>query len=91
MKDNGFNVISVGKINDIFDGEGITEAYKSKSSVHGMEQTLEIMDKDFEGLCFVNLIDFDALWGHRRNPVGYAEELEKFDVNLGKILDKLIG
>ncbi len=89
LKDNGFDVISVGKINDIFDGEGITEYYKSKSSVHGMEQTLEIMDKDFEGLCFVNLVDFDALWGHRRNPQGYARELEKFDVNLGKVLEKL--
>ena len=54
-----------------------------------MEQTLEIMDKDFKGVCFVNLVDFDALWGHRRNPVGYAQELEKFDVNLGKVIDKL--
>lgn len=89
LKDNNFDVISVGKIKDIFDGEGITEGHKSKSSVHGMEQTLEIMDKDFTGLCFVNLVDFDALWGHRRNPQGYAEELEKFDVNLGKVLDKL--
>ncbi|WP_252225174.1 MULTISPECIES: phosphopentomutase [unclassified Clostridium] len=89
LKDNGFDVISVGKISDIFDGEGITESNKSKSSVHGMEQTLEIMDKDFKGLCFVNLVDFDALWGHRRNPVGYAEEIEKFDVNLGKVLEKL--
>lgn len=89
LKDNGFDVISVGKINDIFDGEGITESHKSKSSIHGMEQTLEIMDKDFEGLCFVNLVDFDALWGHRRNPEGYANELEKFDVNLGKALEKL--
>lgn len=89
LKDSGYNVISVGKISDIFDGEGITESHKSKSSVHGMEQTLEIMDKDFNGLCFVNLVDFDALWGHRRNPKGYAEELEKFDVNLGKVLNKL--
>lgn len=89
LKDNGFDVISVGKIKDIYDGKGITEAHKSKSSVHGMEQTLELMDKDFKGLCFVNLVDFDALWGHRRNPVGYAEELEKFDVNLGKALEKL--
>ncbi|MBE6087680.1 MAG: phosphopentomutase [Clostridium beijerinckii] len=89
LKDSGFASISVGKINDIFDGEGITESNKSKSSVHGMEQTLEIMDKEFKGSCFVNLVDFDALWGHRRNPVGYAEELEKFDVNLGKVLDKL--
>ena len=89
LKDNGYDVISVGKINDIFDAEGITESHKSKSSVHGMEQTLELMDKDFNGLCFVNLVDFDALWGHRRNPQGYAEELEKFDINLGKVLDKL--
>ncbi|MBS5883986.1 MAG: phosphopentomutase [Clostridium sp.] len=89
LKDNNYDVISVGKINDIFDGEGITESHKSKSSVHGMEQTLEIMDKDFEGLCFVNLVDFDSLWGHRRNPQGYAEELEKFDVNLAKVLEKL--
>ena len=89
LKDNNYEVISVGKINDIFDGEGITESNKSKSSVHGMEQTLEIMDRDFKGLCFVNLVDFDSLWGHRRNPKGYAEELEKFDVNLGKVLEKL--
>jgi len=89
LEENGFDVISVGKIKDIYDGEGITEAHKSKSSVHGMEQTIELADKDFKGLCFVNLVDFDALWGHRRNPIGYAEELEKFDVNLGKLLEKL--
>lgn len=89
LKDNNLDVISVGKINDIFDGEGITEVYKSKSSVHGMEQTLGIAGKDFTGLCFVNLVDFDALWGHRRDVNGYAEELEKFDVNLGKLLSKI--
>ena len=89
LKDINFDVISVGKINDIFDGEGITESNKSKSSVHGMEQTIEIADRDFKGLCFVNLVDFDALWGHRRNPKGYAEELEKFDLNLGVLLGKL--
>lgn len=89
LKDKGYDVISVGKIADIFDGEGITEANKSKSSVHGMEQTLEIAQKDFTGLCFVNLVDFDALWGHRRNPEGYAQELEKFDVKLGELLPLL--
>lgn len=89
LKENGYDVISVGKIYDIFDGEGITEKNKSKSSVHGMEQTIEIADRDFEGLCFVNLVDFDALWGHRRDPIGYANEIEKFDVNLGKLLEKL--
>ncbi|MDO5149872.1 MAG: phosphopentomutase [Oscillospiraceae bacterium] len=89
LKENGYDVISVGKISDIFDGEGITESNKSKSSVHGMEQTIEISERDFTGLCFVNLVDFDALWGHRRNPEGYARELEKFDVKLGELLTKL--
>lgn len=89
LKDAGFDVISVGKINDIFCGEGITEAYRSKSSVHGMEQTIEICEKDFHGLCFVNLVDFDTLWGHRRDPEGYGREIEKFDVNLGILLDKM--
>ncbi len=89
LKAAGLDVISVGKIRDIFDGEGITEAYKSKSSVHGMEQTIEIADKDFHGLCFVNLVDFDALWGHRRDPIGYGQELERFDVKLGGLLSKL--
>ena len=90
LKDNGYEVISVGKIRDIFDGEGITKAYKSKSSVHGMEQTVDIIrDEEFEGLCFVNLVDFDALWGHRRNPEGYAREVEMFDVKLGEVLADL--
>ena len=82
-------MISVGKIRDIFDGEGITESNKSKSSVHGMEQTIEIAERDFTGLCFVNLVDFDALWGHRRNVKGYAEELERFDVKRGELLKVL--
>ena len=75
LKDAGLDVISVGKIYDIFDGEGLTESNKSKSSVHGMEQTIEIAKREFHGLCFVNLVDFDALWGHRRNVAGYAAEL----------------
>ena len=89
MQEAGYDVISIGKINDIFCGEGITESLKSKSSVHGMEQTIETAGKDFTGLCFVNLVDFDALWGHRRNPEGYGKEIEKFDVNLGKLLEQL--
>lgn len=89
LKDVGFDVISVGKIFDIFDGEGLTESNKSKSSVHGMEQTIEIANRNFEGLCFVNLVDFDALWGHRRDVKGYAQELERFDIKLGELL-KLI-
>lgn len=91
LKDAGFDVISVGKIEDIFAGEGITEGNRSKSSVHGMEQTIGLAGRDFRGLCFTNLVDFDALWGHRRNPQGYAEELERFDEKLGELLAVLKG
>ena len=89
LKAAGLDVVSIGKIRDIFDGEGITQAQKSRSSVHGMEQTIETAKGDFHGLCFVNLVDFDAKWGHRRNPQGYAEELERFDEKLGVLLDTL--
>lgn len=89
IKEAGLDVISIGKIKDIFDGEGITRALKSRSSVHGMEQTIETAKEDFHGLCYVNLVDFDALWGHRRNPQGYAQEIEKFDRNLGILLELL--
>lgn len=89
LKDAGLDVISVGKIFDIFDGEGLTESNKSKSSVHGMEQTIDIANRNFKGLCFTNLVDFDALWGHRRNPIGYGEEIERFDKKLGELLEVL--
>ena len=89
LKAENYDVISVGKISDIFCDEGITESNRSTSSVHGMEQTIEIAKRDFTGLCFTNLVDFDALWGHRRNPVGYAEELERFDEKLGLLLETL--
>lgn len=89
LKEAGLDVISVGKIFDIFDGEGLTQSHKSKSSVHGMEQTIELAKTDFHGLCFVNLVDFDALWGHRRNPLGYAQELARFDQKLGELLPLL--
>lgn len=89
LKAAGFDVISVGKINDIFVGEGITESNRSKSSVHGMEQTIDIAKRDFTGLCFVNLVDFDALWGHRRDPIGYGREIVQFDEKLGELLSLL--
>ncbi len=89
LQEAGYDVISIGKINDIFVGEGVTEALHSESSVHGMEQTIETADKDFNGLCFVNLVDFDAKWGHRRNPIGYGEELERFDEKLGELMQHL--
>ncbi len=86
MKEKGLDVISIGKIQDIFAGCGITRSLKSKSSVHGMEQTIQAAGEAFHGLCFVNLVDFDALWGHRRDPAGYAGELEPFDEKLGELL-----
>ena len=89
MKDAGYDVISIGKIYDIFAGEGLTESNKSKTSVHGMEQTIEKAKSDFKGLCFTNLVDFDMLWGHRRDVKGYAKEIEKFDVKLGEFMKEL--
>lgn len=89
LKESGINVFAVGKIADIFVGEGITESVKSKSSVHGMEQTIEVAASDFEGFCFVNLVDFDTLWGHRRKPIEYGDEIERFDVKLGELLGVL--
>ncbi len=89
LKEADYDVISVGKIFDIFNEKGLTESNKSKTSDHSMKQVIEIMDRDFKGLVFANLVDFDALWGHRRNPVGYAEELKIFDRNLEVVLSKL--
>ena len=90
LKDAGNDVIGVGKIHDIFCGEGITKTYHSESSVHGMEQTIDVCKEEFTGLCFVNLVDFDALWGHRRNVEGYGKEIEKFDEKLGVSQDDLL-
>lgn len=89
LRANDIEVIGIGKIHDIFDGEGIHVTHRSQSSVHGMEQTIACMDQDFIGLCFVNLVDFDALWGHRRDPIGYGKELERFDTSLRIVLQKL--
>lgn len=89
LKEADLDVIAIGKIRDIFDGEGITKALRSKTSVHGMEQTIQTAQEEFRGLCFVNLVDFDALWGHRRDPVGYAKEVEKFDEKLGTLMEVL--
>ncbi len=89
LKEANYDVISIGKINDIFNTKGITRAIKSKSSVQGIEQTIEVAKEDFNGLCFVNLVDFDAKWGHRRNPEGYAKELVAFDEKLAELLSVL--
>ena len=86
LKNNNYDVISVGKIKDIFNNSGITEAYKSKNNLDGMNITIDLTKKDFTGLCFVNLVDFDSLYGHRRDPIGYKNELEAFDSILNKII-----
>jgi phosphopentomutase len=85
----GYDVVSFGKIKDIYDGEGITEAYKQVSNKHGMENLIEFSKKDFNGLAYLNLVDFDALYGHRRNPIGYAEALVEFDAQLGELMKEL--
>ena len=90
LEEAGLSVISIGKINDIFVGEGINKAIHSRSSVEGMEQCIAVAkDEDFNGLCFVNLVDFDALYGHRRDPIGYGEEIQRFDEKLGELLSVL--
>ena len=90
LKQNNFDVIAIGKIRDIFDGEGITEFQKTVSNEDGMKKTIDICKtKDFTGLCFVNLVDFDAVYGHRRNPVGYANCLESFDKQLSELIKNL--
>ena len=87
LKEAGYDVISIGKINDIFNTCGITEAHKTVSNHHGMEILNEVSKKDFKGLCFVNLVDFDALYGHRRDAQGYKKCLEEFDTDLGKFIE----
>lgn len=89
LKESGIPVVGIGKIEDIFAGQGITESEHSKSSVHGMEQTIQKAKELKEGLVFTNLVDFDALWGHRRDPIGYGKEIEAFDVKLGELLSVL--
>ena len=86
LKDNNFDVISLGKIFDIFDGEGITRAVKTANNDDGVAKLLKEMNRDFHGLCFLNLVDFDALYGHRRDPEGYKRALETFDEQLVDIL-----
>lgn len=90
LKAASYDVISLGKIADIFDGEGITEAIRTKHNTDGMKQLSAMLQKDFTGLCFLNLVDFDANFGHRRDVNGYGEALELFDAQLKEILP-LVG
>ena len=87
LKENGFATISVGKIYDIFAGKSVTESNRTTSNHHGMEVTLDIQKRDFEGLCFVNLVDFDMKYGHRNDIAGYAEAMTDFDRQLGEFLE----
>ncbi|MBW5446713.1 phosphopentomutase [Cohnella sp. CFH 77786] len=89
LKEAGRDVIAVGKINDIFDGEGITRAIPTKSNAHGIETTLQELKRPFHGLLFTNLVDFDSLYGHRRDPEGYARALEEFDRAVPELLAAL--
>jgi len=90
LDEAGYDVIAIGKINDIFVGEGINDYSRTISNKDGMEQTIEIAkNRDFKGLCFVNLVDFDALYGHRRNPKGYGQAINEFDEQLGTLLRHL--
>ena len=89
LSGKGFDVIGVGKIKDIFAGRGLTEAVPTSGNTDGIAKTIALMDKDFEGLCFVNLVDFDMLYGHRNDAVGYAKALNEFDEALGVMTEKL--
>lgn len=89
MKENGFDVLSVGKIYDIFAGEGFTQSQPTVSNTDGMEKTLALAKEDFRGLCFVNLVDFDMVYGHRNDVAGYAKAMTEFDEQLGRLLPLL--
>lgn len=86
ISESGMQVIAVGKINDIFAGSGVTSYYKTKSNAEGMKLCSAIQGEDFEGLCFVNLVDFDSVYGHRRDVNGYAAAMTEFDRALGEFM-----
>ncbi|MDG4655687.1 phosphopentomutase [Ectobacillus antri] len=89
LQDGGYDVIAIGKISDIYDNEGVTKALRTKSNMDGMDKLIDTLHMDFTGLSFVNLVDFDALFGHRRDPQGYGEALEEYDTRLAEVLNKL--
>jgi phosphopentomutase len=89
LKDENFDVIAIGKISDIYDGEGVTKSLRTTSNMDGMDKLVETLHMDFEGLSFVNLVDFDAKFGHRRDPQGYGDALEEYDVRLAEVFEGL--
>ena len=89
LKDNNIDVIAIGKISDIYDGEGVTKSLRTKSNMDGMDKLVDTLNMDFTGLSFLNLVDFDALYGHRRDPQGYGQALEEYDARLEEVFDLL--
>ncbi len=89
IKDSGLNVLAVGKINDIFAGSGITESYRIKNNLDGINKMIELLKTNFNGICFTNLVDFDAVYGHRNDVDGYAKSLSEFDDKLSEIISLL--
>lgn len=89
LQEAGIETISVGKINDIFDGEGINHSHPTKSNADGIQKTIDLLKTSFTGLLFTNLVDFDSLYGHRRNPIGYGQCLEEFDQAVPELLAQL--
>jgi phosphopentomutase len=89
MKDAGLDVIAIGKISDIYDGEGVTQSLRTISNMDGMDKLVQTLDMDFTGMSFLNLVDFDALFGHRRDPEGYGKALEEYDARLSEVFTKL--
>ncbi|MER1956228.1 MAG: phosphopentomutase [Solibacillus sp.] len=89
MKDANLDVIAIGKISDIFNGDGVTESIRTKDNTDGMDKMADVVRRDFHGLSFLNLVDFDANFGHRRDPIGYGEALEEFDRRLPEVLEAL--
>ncbi|SIS37018.1 phosphopentomutase [Salimicrobium flavidum] len=89
LEDEDYDVVALGKISDIYDGEGVTEAIRTDDNDDGMDKFIKSMDEDFNGLNFLNLVDFDAKFGHRRDPEGYGKALEAFDERLPQVLEKM--
>jgi phosphopentomutase len=89
LQEAKWDCIAVGKINDIFTGEGVTQSLHTVSNADGMNKTIEVMSKPFSGLCFTNLVEFDSLYGHRRDPVGYAKALVEFDRSLPELMAQI--
>ncbi|WP_347319023.1 phosphopentomutase [Rossellomorea sp. RS05] len=89
LKDAGYDVIAIGKISDIYNGEGVTDSVRTKDNMDGMDGFLRTMDQPFTGLSFLNLVDFDAQFGHRRDPEGYGKSLEEFDARLPEVFEKM--